>query len=92
MKTQTGEKISNRSRQCWCGRRSQLTSTDWLDREQYLRHIRRLEARNAVLAGMLAEERALRCRAYSWYQRRLTGRFLWILDAMTVAWRKDEAI
>jgi hypothetical protein len=92
MKTQTGEKINTRCPKCARDLRSQLTSTDWLDREQYLRHIRRLEARNAVLAMMLSEERSLRCRAYAWYQRRLTSKWWLFMDLFAMTWRKDEAV
>lgn len=46
----------------------------------YLNHIRRLEARNRVLAEMLAVERIYRQQAYAWYSKRLRSRFLGLLD------------
>ena len=54
---------------------SDVRSMHGLGRRQYLKHIRRLQAEKAVLASMLAEERAKRCEAYRWYQRRLHSRW-----------------
>ena len=51
-------------------------------RTEALRHVERLQDENRLLASVLADERRLRQRAYGWYQRRLNGRLMWLVDAM----------
>lgn len=57
------------------------------EERQYLNHIRRLQEQNRALSEALAEERILRQQAYRWYQNRLSGRFMWIIDAMLASHR-----
>lgn len=55
------------------------------ERSCYLNHIRRLQVENAVLRGVVAQERLRRQAAWGWYVRKLESRMMWLFDAMMLS-------
>lgn len=59
--------------------------TQPLERQIYLRHIKRLQEQNRLLAEVIASERKLRKQAYSWYLRRLQSKWWSVIDILTMS-------
>jgi hypothetical protein len=52
------------------------------EREHYIRHIKRLQEQNRLLAEVIASERKARKGAYAWYFNRLQSKFWFVVDYM----------
>ncbi len=55
------------------------------ERENYLHHIRRLQAENTILRGVVAQERLRRQAAWGWYVKKLNSRVMWMFDMMMLS-------